>query len=166
VRREGRVTRIEVVTFVEAEPDVVFDLELDVDVHAASLAGSSETASTSSGRRVLERGDDVTFSAHHLGLWWTMTSRITAHERPGFFVDEQVDGPFARMRHEHLFVRVGPGRTLMHDRMDVALACGAAGSVVARVILAPYLRRLLRRRGRAVALLAAGPVPPGGRLAP
>lgn len=160
------MTRIVVVTSVAAEPEVVFDLELDVDVHAASLAGSSETASTSSGKRVLELGDDVTFSAHHLGLWWTMTSRVTVHERPGFFVDEQVDGPFARLRHEHLFVRTGPGRTLMHDRMDVVLPCGAAGSAVARFLVAPYLRRLLRRRGRAVALLAAGPVPPSVRLVP
>jgi len=59
---------IEVVTVVKAAPEVVFDLELDVDVHAASLAGSQETATTSTGRRRLGLGDEVTFHARHLGL--------------------------------------------------------------------------------------------------
>jgi ligand-binding SRPBCC domain-containing protein len=152
------VTRVQVTTAIAAEPASVFDLELDVDVHAASLEGTSETASTSSGGRILGPGDDVTFSARHLGLWWTMTSRVTVHERPGFFVDEQTDGPIARMRHEHLFLAIGPGRTLMHDRVDVELPGGPAGSLVAQFFVAPYLRRLLRRRGRAVKLLAEGRV--------
>jgi ligand-binding SRPBCC domain-containing protein len=32
-----------------------------------------------------------------------MTSRITEWSRPERFVDEQVRGPFAAFRHEHLF---------------------------------------------------------------
>ena len=47
---------------------MVFDLELDVDVHAGSLPGSRETASTDSGRRLPELGDEVTFRACHVGL--------------------------------------------------------------------------------------------------
>ncbi|GAA3782783.1 hypothetical protein GCM10022225_83820 [Plantactinospora mayteni] len=57
-----------------AAPSVVFDLELDVDVHAASMRGSQETATTSSGRRQLTLGDEVTFRARHLGVRWRMTS--------------------------------------------------------------------------------------------
>ncbi|WP_205706835.1 hypothetical protein [Kineococcus vitellinus] len=53
---------IEVVTDIAAEPGVVFDLELDVDVHAAALAGSGERATTSSGRRRRRLGDEVTFT--------------------------------------------------------------------------------------------------------
>jgi hypothetical protein len=49
-------TLIEVVTEIRAEPVVVFDLELDVDAHAASLPDSHEKALTSTGRRTLGLG--------------------------------------------------------------------------------------------------------------
>ncbi|WP_208020929.1 hypothetical protein [Verrucosispora sioxanthis] len=70
---------IEVVSVINATPSVVFDLTLDLDVHTASLPASRETATTSSGRRQLALGDEVTFHARHFGLAWRMTSRITAY---------------------------------------------------------------------------------------
>jgi ligand-binding SRPBCC domain-containing protein len=137
---------IEVETFVAAGPEVVFDLELDVDAHAASLAGSREQATTSTGRRHLEAGDEVTFRARHFGVRWRMTSRITAYDRPRRFVDEQTRGPFRAMSHEHRFDALGPGRTRMTDCMVITAPLGPLGAVVARLFLAPYLRRLLRQR--------------------
>jgi len=95
---------IEVVTDIDAARAVVFDLELDVDEHTASVRGSGGRASTSNGRRHLQLGDDVTFHARHVGLPWRMTSRITAHQRPCRFVDEQTRGPFQALHHELLFV--------------------------------------------------------------
>jgi ligand-binding SRPBCC domain-containing protein len=133
---------IEIVTTIEASRDIVFGLELDMDVHAASLAASGETATTSTGRRHVALGDEVTFRARHFGLVWRMTSRITAYEPPHRFVDDQVRGPFRTMRHEHLFDDLGDGRTRMTDRMTVR----APGDPVARWLLTPYLRRLLRQR--------------------
>ena len=144
---------IEVVTDIHAAPAVVFDLELDVDEHTASLHGSGERASTSSGRRHLQLGDEVTFHARHFGLPWRMTSRVTAHQRPRRFVDEQTRGPFQALHHEHLFEALPddagadvPGGTRMTDRMSITAPAGPVGQVVARLVLAPYLRRLLRRR--------------------
>ncbi|WP_432542552.1 SRPBCC family protein [Kineococcus sp. SYSU DK002] len=152
---------IEVVTDVAAEPSTVFDLELDVDVHTASLAGSGERATTSSGRRRLGLGDEVTFHARHLGLPWRMTSRVTAHDRPHRFVDEQTRGPFAALHHEHLFearrVPTGPGGavvTRMTDRLSVVAPAGPLGAVVTRLVLGPYLRRLLERRAAHVKQVA------------
>ena len=142
---------IEVVTVIDAPPDVVFDLELDVDVHAASLAGSGETATTSTGLRRLGLGDEVTFHARHLGVRWRLTSRVTAHDRPHRFVDEQVRGPFRALHHEHVFEALGAGRTRMTDRMGITAPAGPVGAVVARLLLAPYLRRLLRRRAAHIA---------------
>jgi hypothetical protein len=83
-----------VVSTIGAVPERVFDLKLDVDVHAASQHGSGETAATRDGRRRLLLGDEVTFRARHFGIRWRMTSRITAYERPCRFVDEQIRGPF------------------------------------------------------------------------
>ncbi|WP_432537802.1 SRPBCC family protein [Kineococcus arenarius] len=137
---------IEVVTVIDAPPAVVFDLELDVDVHAASLAGSGETATTSTGRRRLGPDDEVTFHARHLGRSWRMTSRITAHERPHRFVDEQTRGPFRTLHHEHLFEALTAQRTRMTDRMSITAPAGPLGAAVAHLLLAPHLRRLLRER--------------------
>ncbi|MCA2217146.1 SRPBCC family protein [Jidongwangia harbinensis] len=137
---------IEVVTFVQAASDVVFDLALDVDVHAASIPDSAETATTSTGRRRLALGDEVTFRARHFGLRWRMASRITVCERPYRFVDEQTRGPFRMLRHEHLFHTLRPGTTRMTDRMTVGAPLGPVGVVVTRLLLAPYLRRLLEER--------------------
>ena len=157
---------IEVVTFVEAASDVVFDLELDVDVHAASLPRSRETARTNTGRRRLALGDEVTFRARHFGLRWRMTSRITACERPDRFVDEQISGPFRTLRHEHLFRALPSRGTEMTDRVTVSAPLGPVGAVVTRLLLAPYLRRLLKQRAAHIKRMAeacAGPERPLGR---
>lgn len=150
---------VEVSTQARCAPEVLFDLALDVDAHAASLPGSGETASTSSGSRRLGRGDEVTFRARHLGLVWRLTSRVTEHERPHRFVDEQVRGPFALMRHEHLFEATGEG-TVMTDRMHVVAPLGVIGAVLGRVVLQPYLGRLLRQRGAHLARAAEATVGP------
>lgn len=144
---------LEVVTHVRAPAERVFALLLDVDVHAQSLAGSGETATTSTGRRVLGLGDDVTFRARHLGRTWTMTSRITACDPPWSFVDEQVRGPFAAMRHVHELVEEG-GATTMVDRMTLRPPLGVVGEVVAGRVLRAYLRRLLVQRAAEVKRLA------------
>ncbi|WP_245923803.1 SRPBCC family protein [Paractinoplanes atraurantiacus] len=125
-------------TVIGAAATTVFDLELDMDVHSASLAGSRETAATAGGQRRLGLGDEVTFRARHFGLWWRMTSRVTVYERPWRFVDEQTRGPFREMRHEHLFEELGDGRTRMTDRMSFRAPMA--------VVLTPYLRRLLIER--------------------
>lgn len=143
-----------VVTLIAAAPAVVFDLELDADVHTASLAGSGERATTSTGRPLLGLHDEVTFRARHFGLPWSMTSRITAFECPRLFVDTQVRGPFRSMRHEHLFEDLGAGTTRMTDRMVLVAPGGRLGALVGRLVLEPYLRRLLEQRAAHIKLVA------------
>lgn len=150
----GPVAVIELVTVVRCSAERLFDLELDMDAHSASLAASGETATTSTGRPVLGLGDEVTFRARHLGCTWTMTSRVTEHERPFRFVDEQVRGPFRAMRHEHLFDATGDGFVRMTDRMSVVAPLGILGEAVARLLLKPYLRRLLVTRAGHIKMLA------------
>jgi ligand-binding SRPBCC domain-containing protein len=147
---------IEVVALVGAAPAVVFELELDVGVHAESMAGSREVASTSTGHRRLGLGDEVTFQARHFGLPWRMTSRITRYDAPHCFVDEQIRGPFRALHHEHVFEDLGDDRTRMIDRMTITAPFGPLGVLVTRVVLAPYLRRLLERRSAHIKCLADG----------
>lgn len=133
-------------------PVDAFDLSLSVDAHTASLAASGERATTSVGA-TLGLGDDVTWRARHFGLPWTMTSRIVEWERPTRFVDEQVHGPFAMFRHEHLFEPHGAD-TRMTDRVKFRAPYGPIGTVVERVFLARYLCHLIQTRN---AYLASRP---------
>jgi ligand-binding SRPBCC domain-containing protein len=143
-----------VVTSIRAPAAMVFDLELNAEVHAASLESSGEQASTSTGRPGLALGDEVTFTARHLGRTWRLTSRVTEYDRPHRFVDEQVRGPFRAMRHEHTFDAADDGTTRMTDRMTFEVPLGPVGAVVARLVLVPYLCRLLELRAAHIRDLA------------
>lgn len=138
--------RFEVVTAVAAPPGRVFDVSLDVDVHTTSMAASGERAAAgvTSGRMAL--GDTVTWVARHFGLPWRMTSRISAYDRPGYFVDEQVSGPFALWRHEHHFAPDGRGGTLMRDVVEFAAPLGPLGRLAEAVVLGRYMPRLIEIR--------------------
>lgn len=100
-------------------------------------------------------GETVTWRARHFGIWFTMTSQITSLERPRRFVDEQVRGPFRSFHHEHRFSRDGD-ETVMTDTLTVASP--VFGRLAERLILVPYLRRLIRQRN-AHLLAALGVVP-------
>lgn len=146
--------RIELTTEIRAEPDAVFDACLDVDAHTRSMGGSDERAVAGVTSGGLKDGDTVTWAARHFGVRWRMTVRITDYERPWRFVDEQVSGPFLGWRHEHTFTPYPgePSRTTMRDSIDFGIPLRFGGAPVARVILRPYLRRLVQRRN---AFLAA-----------
>jgi ligand-binding SRPBCC domain-containing protein len=140
------MTCFEVVTGIAAPPQRVFELSLEVEVHTASMAGSGERAigGVTAGR--MQLGDTVTWQARHFGLRWRMTSRISACDPPGFFVDEQVAGPFARWRHAHHFEPDGNGGTVMRDLVDFAAPLGPLGTVAERTVLDRYMPRLIRLR--------------------
>lgn len=146
VRQYRRVaTSFEVVTDVKAPAHVLFRLALDTAVHSASLRRTRETATTSSGRAELGLGDEVTFTARHWGIRWRMTSRVTEHRAPDRFVDEQVAGPFAQLRHEHLFEPVAEGARMI-DRVVFTAPLGLLGRGVERVVLRRHLETLIRTR--------------------
>ena len=136
-----------------APPQALFDLALDVDAHDASMGPSDEevVGGVAAGR--LGPGDTVTWRARHLGVRWTMTSRVEhdGWDEPRTFTDRQVRGPFRSFVHVHTFVPTATG-TRMID--DVTLASPVLGTVAERLVLVPYLRRLLRRRGEHLAASA------------
>ncbi|MFB9375688.1 SRPBCC family protein [Kineococcus gynurae] len=146
----GGGSTVRIRTRVPAPPEQVHDACLDMDLHRASLAGSAETATTSSGSARLGVGDEVTFSARHLGRRWSMTARVTEGDRPHRFVDEQVRGPFGSFRHVHEFRADGGGGTVMTDEVTFRPPLPPLG-LVAVPVLRWYLRRLLRRRARFLA---------------
>jgi ligand-binding SRPBCC domain-containing protein len=134
------VIRLE--TFIRAPLEVCFDLARDVEVHMASTAGTGERAVEGVTSGVMELDDEVTWEARHLGVRQRLTSRITAMERPGMFVDEMQRGAFKRLRHLHLF-EVKDGGTLMRDELSFASPLGILGRIVDALFLKSYMRRFL-----------------------
>jgi ligand-binding SRPBCC domain-containing protein len=72
-------------------------------------------------------------------------ARHTAFERDRLFVDEQVEGPFARWTHRHEFEDLG-GRTRLTDRITYALPGGAATQWLAPILVGPGLSQMFRHR--------------------
>jgi ligand-binding SRPBCC domain-containing protein len=149
------VAHIQLETIVEAPIEIVFDLARDIDAHQRGMAHTGEVAigGTTSGR--IGADETVMWRARHFGRSWTLESRITTFEPPDRFVDEQVRGPFRAFRHEHRFVSV-PGGTRMLDDWRHEAPFGLLGSIVDRLVLGLYLRRLLRQRNRELKREAEG----------
>jgi ligand-binding SRPBCC domain-containing protein len=150
----GSVAHIHLETFVGAPIETVFDLARDIDFHQRSMAGTGEQAVDGRTSGLIGAGESVTWRARHFRLAWSMTSRITAYDRPARFVDEQVSGPFASFRHEHRF-EVVPGGTLMIDDWQHSAPFGPLGRLVDALVLRRHMTGLLRQRNSAFAREAA-----------
>ena len=146
----GVVTRIHLETHIAAPIERVFDLARDIDLHARSMAATGERAVAGRMSGPIELGESVTWSARHFGLWWTLTSRITAVDPPTRFADEQANGPFARFEHIHTFEPTQGGGTLMTDDWDHTAPLGPLGRLADRLFLADHMRRLLETRNAAL----------------
>jgi ligand-binding SRPBCC domain-containing protein len=150
------MARIHLETQIAAPIERVFDLARDIDFHQRSMAHTSERAVGGRTSGMIGLGETVTWRARHLGLSWSLTSRITAFEPPVRFVDEQVSGPFAWFRHEHRF-EATPGGTRMIDDWRHAAPFGVIGRLVDALLLGPLLRRLLVHRNAALVREAEEP---------
>ena len=62
------------------------------------------------------------------------------------FVDEQVEGPFARWRHLHRFEPDGAAACLMTDRIEYRPPLGAVGALGAPLVVRPRVDRMLGYR--------------------
>ncbi len=144
------MTRFELITHIRAPRERCFDLSRSVELHTRSTASTRETAVGGRTSGLLQAGDEVMWRARHLGVWQTLTSRITAYEHPAFFRDSMVRGVFARLDHEHHFADDGRGGTIMRDVFEFAAPCGVLGLVAERLVLNRYLRRFLTARNRAI----------------
>jgi ligand-binding SRPBCC domain-containing protein len=140
------VASVEVVTRSQRSVDDLFERARSIDLHTESQAAAGEraVAGVVSGRIGL--GEEVTWRARHFGVRLRLTSRITALDAPHSFTDEQTRGPFRSFRHEHRFEPDGSG-SVMTDRLTVRAPFGVLGRVVERLVLVPYLRRLIEQRG-------------------
>lgn len=138
---------IDLVTRIAAPVERVFDLARSIDLHADSTAGTGERAIAGVTSGLISLGEDVTWRAKHLGVWQTLTVRITRFERPILFTDTMLRGAFRCFEHQHFFEPTSNG-TLMRDVFEYRSPWGLVGRLADVLFLERYMRTFLIMRNR------------------
>src|ERR1700755_3107895 len=105
---------IHLTTFIAAPIERVFDLSRNVQLHKESMIHHKEEAVAGTRFGLIEKDESVTWKAKHLFKTRLLKTRITEMKKPMIFVDEQSQGDFKMMRHEHHFKQCDNG-TIMID---------------------------------------------------
>ncbi|RWZ49657.1 cyclase [Labedella phragmitis] len=142
-------------TVVPLTPGQAFDLSRDVGLHLDSLVATRETVVAGRRSGLLQQGEHVAWRGRHLGVPFTLMSRLTTVDYPRLFVDEEIAGPFRRLRHEHRFEPHRDG-TLVTDDITFAAPLGPLGRLVEKVVLEKYMRGLISARNAHLLVVARG----------
>jgi ligand-binding SRPBCC domain-containing protein len=139
---------IETRTVIRAPLERCFDLARSVEVHLAGNVHCGEAAVTTGGvtSGLIGAAQRVTWRAKHFGAWHTLTSEITAFDRPHYFQDAMLQGIFRFMRHDHFFRAVPSGDTEMKDVFRFAAPLPVLGRLAEIAFLKRYMSSLLRER--------------------
>ncbi len=144
---------IELVTHINAPIERCFDLARSIDLHMQSTKQTGEKAVAGRTSGLIELGETVTWRAKHLGVWQTLTSKITEFEYPNYFTDEMVEGAFKSIRHQHLFYAVND-QTVMKDIFAFESPYGMLGELANFLFLGWYMENLLKKRNRVIKKVA------------
>ena len=142
------MVRIEELTVIQAPIERCFDLSRSVEVHLAGNVHCGESAVAAGGvtSGLIGMSQPVTWRAKHFWVWQTLTSEITAMERPGYFQDTMIEGAFRFMRHDHFFRSLSSRQTEMRDVFCFAAPLPVLGRLAEIVFLHRYMRNLLHER--------------------
>lgn len=140
-------------TTIHAETALVFDLSRSIDLHKYSTRHTHETAVAGKISGLIDLNEQVTWRAKHFGIYQTLTSKISAFNRPHYFTDEMVNGAFKCFAHEHHFKAV-PSGTLMTDVFTYKSPFGILGRIADVLFLKRYMRRLLEMRNGTIKSVA------------
>src|SRR5215207_9481754 len=106
---------IHLTTFIAAPQERVFDLSRSVRLHKQSMTKYQESIIDGVMTGLMNEGETVTWKAKHLFKERILKVKITSMQRPDYFTDEQVEGDFVQMKHEHYFKPIENG-TIMIDQ--------------------------------------------------
>lgn len=136
---------------IRATPAAVFAASLDPALHVESMARYGETMAAGPAGGSFTEGSTVTWRARHFGVPFHLTSRVYAIDPPHRFCDQQIHGPFRNFLHVHEFEPHAEG-TLMRDTITFRSPFGPIGTVVDRLVMRAYLRRLITQRNTVLAV--------------
>ena len=140
---------IHLTTFIAAPTEIVFDLSRHIGLHKESMSKFKEEAVAGTRFGLIEKDDTVTWQAKHLFKKRLLRVKITEMKKPHMFTDEQSQGDFKSMRHEHHFKPCDNG-TIMIDLFTFEIPYGRAGKWFNTIYLTKYMKRLLEQRNQTI----------------
>ncbi len=140
---------IHLTTFIAAPANIVFDLSRNIDLHKQSMASFKEEAVAGTRFGLIEKEDTVTWKARHLFKNRLLRVKITEMKIPEMFTDEQLEGDFKLMKHEHHF-KICDNGTIVIDLFHFESPYGVMGEWFNSLYLTKYLRRLLEQRNKTI----------------
>jgi ligand-binding SRPBCC domain-containing protein len=131
--------------FINASPEICFDLMRDIRIHTQTTSQTNEKAVAGVVDGKIGLGQTVTFEGTHFGMRQRLTVRVKEFDRPSLFVDEMIEGRFKAFRHIHEFTPESGG-TLMRDTLEWTSPFGVLGKVVDKIVLERHLKTLVQTR--------------------
>ena len=139
--------KIEIVTEINAEIQLVFDLSRSIDLHLISTEKTKEKAIAGKTKGLIELGEQVTWQARHFGVAQKFTSKIVEFQPPFLFVDQMQKGIFKSFRHEHHFKVISEEKTLAIDILIYEAPLKILGKLL---FLKKYLKDFLAERNKII----------------
>ncbi len=140
---------IHLTTFIAAPANVVFELSRHIGLHKESMATFKEEAVAGTRFGLIEKDETVTWRARHFFKSRLMRIKVTSMKKPEMFTDEQLQGDFKMMKHEHHFKACENG-TILIDLFHFESPYGVLGQWFNNLYLTKYLRRLLEQRNKSI----------------
>jgi ligand-binding SRPBCC domain-containing protein len=147
------MTKIHLITKINAPIQIVFDLSRNIDVHQQSTAKSKETAIAGVTSGLINKNETVTWRGKHFGFYLTHKSIISEMENPTYFVDEMLEGKFKSFKHEHTFVSKN-SKTVMIDEIQYETPFAIIGKVFDHLFLKKHLTNFITERNEYIKNLA------------
>lgn len=136
-------------TVINATAAIVFDLARSIDLYQVSTQQTKEKVVGGRLSGLIELNETVTWQARHFGIVQRLTSKITAFDKPGYFVDEMVQGAFKSFKHEHVFEDTDSGM-IMTDVFTYQSPFGVLGRLADKLFLKNYMEVLLIQRNQVI----------------
>ena len=140
---------IHLTTFVAAPVNVVFDLSRNIDLHRQSMSAYREEAVAGTRFGLIEKDETVTWKAKHFFKNRLLRVKIADMKKHEQFTDEQVEGDFKMMKHEHYFKPCDNG-TILIDLFHYEIPYGLFGQWFNNLYLTKYMKRFLEQRNNTI----------------
>jgi ligand-binding SRPBCC domain-containing protein len=141
--------KIHLTTFIEAPVERVFDLSRNIQLHKEAMKRYKEEAVAGTTFGLIEKNETVTWKARHFFKTRVLRVAVTEMQRPLSFIDEQAQGSFKLMKHEHHFKPCDNG-TIMIDLFQFESPYGTLGKWINSIYLTRYLKHLLQQRNKTI----------------
>ena len=140
---------IHLTPFIEAPAERVFDLSRHIGLHKESMAPFREEAVAGTRFGLIEKDDTVTWKSKHLFKERMLRVKVTEMSKPNMFVQEQAEGNFRMMKHEHYFKPCDNG-TIVIDLFHFESPYGVLGRWFNELWLTRYLRKIIELRNNVI----------------